>query len=117
MWYRVLARTIATVHTTYVIFVVTGSLLVLRWPSLVWLHVACILWAFATMTTNLGCRLTGWEKSLWRRGGIEPYPEGFLQHHVLHCVFPPEKSRVAHIALGIAVVVLNLTAYWLIMSS
>lgn len=111
MLYRALARTLAAVHITYVVFVVAGSLLVLRWPSLVWAHVACILWAFATMTTDLGCRLTTWEKSLWRRGGVEPYPEGFLQHHVLHTVFPAEESRVAHIKLGVAVVVLNLAVY------
>lgn len=116
MFYRALARTIAAVHITYVVFVVAGSLLVLRWPSLVWAHVACIAWAFATMTTDLGCYLTTWEKSLWRRGGREPYPEGFLQHHVLHVIFPAEESRKAHIKLGVAVVVLNAGVYAFIYS-
>lgn len=114
MQYRVLARAIASLHAAYSIFAVFGGLLVLRWPSLLVLHVVAVLWALATMTLDLGCYLTKWEKALWRRGGREPYPEGFLQHHVLRSTFPAERSRLYHAMLGVVAMVLNVAIYGLL---
>ena len=111
MIYRVLARAIAALHVGFVFFVVLGGLLVLRWPSLLWIHVAAVLWAAATMTLDLGCVLTPWEKSLWRTGGREPYAEGFLQHHVLRADLSPAASRMVHVALGLAALGLNVVVY------
>ncbi len=109
--FRALARTVAAVHVGYVLFVVLGSLLVLRWPGLLWLHLFAVLWAAATLALDLGCPLTPWEKSLWQRGGREPYEDGFLQHHVLRTMASPEQSRRNHIALGIGVLALNVVVY------
>ncbi len=113
--WRAFARAVASVHIAYVVFVVTGSLLVLRWPSLVWIHLLAVVWAIATMSFDLGCPLTPWEKTFWRKGDRVPYEEGFLQHHVLRTRFPPEKSRRYHIAIGIGVLVLNSVVYYLIL--
>ncbi|HEX2723891.1 MAG TPA: DUF2784 domain-containing protein, partial [Gemmatimonadaceae bacterium] len=87
MTWRMLARLVAALHTGYVVFVVLGSLLVLLWPSFLWIHLSAVTWAAATMFFDLGCPLTPWEKTFWRRGGREPYEEGFLQHHVLRTRF------------------------------
>ena len=111
MMYRVFARAIALLHIGFVLFVVLGGLMVLRWPSLLWVHVAAVLWAAATMTLDLGCVLTPWEKSLWQRGGREPYAEGFLQHHVLRADLTPQRSRFVHVALGLAALALNVAVY------
>ena len=111
MIYRALARAVAAVHVTFVLFVVVGSLLVLRWPGLMWVHLLSVLWAGATLAFDLGCPLTPWEKSLWRRGGREPYAEGFLQHHILRTLTSNTNSRRDHVVLGIGVVVLNTVVY------
>ena len=111
MIYRVLARAIALLHVGFVLFVVVGALIVLRWPSLLRVHVAAVVWAAATMTLDLGCILTPWEKSLWRMGGREPYAEGFLQHHVLRTDLSPARSRLAHVVLGLAALALNVVVY------
>ncbi|MDO8501372.1 MAG: DUF2784 domain-containing protein [Gemmatimonadaceae bacterium] len=115
MRWRMLARAVAAVHIGYVLFVVLGSLLVLLWPSLLWVHLAAIAWAGATMIFDLGCALTPWEKRFWRRGGREPYEEGFLQHHVLRTRFDPASSRRNHILLGLFAVLLNVVIYALIL--
>lgn len=113
--HRALARFIVVIHAVYVAFVVFGSLLVLRWPGLVWLHIAAVAWAFGTLALDLGCPLTPWEKSLWRLGGVEPYPEGFLQHHILRARFAPERARMSHAVLGVLVLVLNAAIYSLVL--
>ncbi len=115
MIWRMLARFVAAVHVAYVVFVVLGALLVLAWPRLIWLHIAAVVWSFATMVFDLGCWLTPWEKTAWIRGGHVPYEEGFLQHHVLRMKFDPSKSRRTHAVLGIFVVVLNIVVYYFIL--
>ena len=106
-----LARAVATVHTGYVVFVVLGGILVLLWPALLWVHVVAVAWAVLTMLFDFGCPLTPWEKRFWRMGGVEPYEEGFLQHHVLRTKFDPAHSRRNHIILGGVVLVLNVVVY------
>ena len=109
--HRAMARLILSVHVAYVAFVVLGSLLVIRWPGIMWYHLAAVFWAFVTLVFDLGCPLTPWEKNAWRRGGLEPYPEGFLQHHILHRHFSAEHSRRNHTLIGILVVAFNAVVY------
>jgi hypothetical protein len=109
--HRFLARLVLTTHLAYVAFVIFGSLLVFRWPGIVYLHVAAVVWAFATLAFDLGCPLTPWEKASWRRAGVEPYPEGFLQHHILRTRFAPEVSRRNHTIVGLFVLAVNVAVY------
>lgn len=116
MMNRLLARVVVALHAGYVVFVVLGSLLVLRWPTVIWVHAAAVIWAFLTLVFDMGCPLTPWEKTLWRRGGVEPYPEGFVQHHFLRTRFAAEHSRAIHIGLGALVAILNAGIYALYFS-
>jgi hypothetical protein len=117
MIYRALARVVVGMHVGYVLFVVLGSLLVLRWPILLWVHVTAVLWATATLVMDLFCPLTPWEKSLWRLGGREPYSEGFLQYHLLRAVASPGHARRNHVVLGLGVLVLNVLVYFVVLTS
>jgi uncharacterized membrane protein YedE/YeeE len=38
-WYRLGADLVVVLHLAFVIFVVAGGLLVVRWPRMAWLHV------------------------------------------------------------------------------
>lgn len=109
--WRMLAWSLAAIHIAYVVFVLFGGLLVLAWPRLMAVHLASVIWAGATMIGNLGCPITSWEKSALQRAGLEPYPEGFLQHHVLRTRFDPANARRNHIVLGIIATGLNVAIY------
>jgi uncharacterized protein DUF2784 len=111
MIHRLLARVVLTAHIAYVVFVIFGGVLLFRWPGLLYLHVIAVVWGFATLAFDLGCPLTPWEKALLRRGGIDPYPEGFLQHHILRTRFAPEHSRRNHTLLGLLVLAINVALY------
>jgi hypothetical protein len=115
MSWRALARLVAGIHIAYVVFVVFGGLLVLIWPSLLWVHLAAVVWAFLTMVFDLGCPLTPWEKNAWIRGGRVPYEEGFLQHHILRTTFSPGHERRNHVYAGVFVVALNFLVYYFVL--
>jgi hypothetical protein len=105
----------AGLHVAYTLFVVFGSLLVLEWPRLMLVHVAAVTWAGLTLLFDLGCPLTPWEKTLWIRGGVEPYPEGFLQHHVLRTRFDESHEKRNHMILGAAAIVFNAIVYFFLL--
>jgi hypothetical protein len=112
--WRLLARTVAALHIAYTLFVLAGSLLVLIWPRLIWVHLIAVAWAGLTLMFDFGCPLTPWEKRSWRMGGVEPYDEGFLQHHILKTRFDPAHSRRNHIILGAFAILLNAAIYFLV---
>lgn len=114
MIWRLLARATAGAHIAYSLFVALGSLLVLLWPRLIWVHLLAVAWAGSTLIFDLGCPLTPWEKRFWRLGGIEPYPEGFLQHHILGARFDPANERRNHVAAGALAVAFNFLIYLLV---
>ncbi len=109
--WRVIAAVLAAFHVAYVVFVLFGALLTLVWPHAIWIHLAAVAWAGGTMIGNLGCPVTTWEKDALRRSGRDPYPEGFLQHHVLRRVFPADNTRRNHVLLGLFALALNAALY------
>ncbi len=109
--WRMIAYVLAATHVAYVFFVLFGGLLILVWPRVLPFHIASVIWAGATMIGDLGCPITTWEKSALRRGGREPYPEGFLQHHVLRTRFDDGNARRNHMILGAIAIALNLAVY------
>ena len=109
--WRVIAAVLAAFHVAYVLFVLFGALLIPVWPPMIWIHLAAVAWAGGTMIGNLGCPVTTWEKDALRRAGRDPYPEGFLQHHVLRRVFPEENARRNHVLLGLFAIGLNAALY------
>jgi len=44
MIYQVLADTVVVLRPTFVLFVVLGGLLVLKWGRVAWLHVPAAVW-------------------------------------------------------------------------
>ena len=108
---RALARFMALLHGAFALFVVTGGLLAWRFPWLIPVHLVAVAWAAVTLTTDLGCVLSSWEKALWRLGGREPYPEGFLEHHLPGRPLDPAKSHRYHVRLGVLILALNGAAY------
>jgi len=115
--WRALALALATAHVSYVVFVLFGALLIPVWAPFMWVHLAAVAWAGGTMVGDLGCPITTWEKDALRKGGREPYPEGFLQHHVLRTRFNPANARRNHAILGLAAIGMNVAVYWTLLGS
>src|SRR5256885_14493831 len=67
--YRVLADLVLILHLGFVVFVVFGGLLVLRWPAVMTLHIPAAVWGVLIEFTGWICPLTPLENWLRVRGG------------------------------------------------
>ncbi len=111
MPYLVLADVVLAAHLAFVAFVVGGGFLVVRWRRVAWAHVPCALWGAWVELAGWMCPLTPLENALRRRAGQMGYAEGFLEHYLVPVLYPAGLSRGMMVALGIGVLVLNVTVY------
>ena len=111
MIYRTLADVVLVIHLAFAIFAGIGGLLVLRWPRLAWVHVPCAVWGALIMFAGWICPLTPLENDLRRLGGEAGYPGGFVEHYVVALIYPAGLTRGIQVALGIAVILVNLAVY------
>ena len=109
--YRILADLVLMAHLAFVIFVICGGWLALRWRWLGWLHLPAALWGATVEFGGWLCPLTPLENWLRRMGGRAGYSRGFLDHYLLPIVYPPQLTRTIQLLLGCAVVLVNLAAY------
>ncbi len=115
MPYTLLADLVVGVHLAFVLFVVAGGLLVLRWPRLAWAHLPAAAWGAVVELAGWVCPLTPLENALRRRGGGVGYGGGFVEHYVVPILYPSELTRELQVGLGLGVVALNAGVYlWLL---
>lgn len=116
MIYRSLADLVLVLHLSFVLFVMVGGLLVLRWPRLAWLHVPAAIWGVLIEYTGWICPLTPLENSFRTRGGEAGYAGGFIEHYVGAVLYPAGLTRATQVALGSMVLILNIAAYGIVIS-
>jgi hypothetical protein len=113
---RALADLVVLVHLTFIVFVVLGGLLALRWRWLPWLHLPAVGWGALLEFFGLTCPLTPLENWLRRLGGEQGYSGGFVDRYVLPVVYPPALTRESQILLGVLLCAVNGSVYLLLLS-
>lgn len=98
-------------HLAFVLFVVLGGLLVLKWPRVAWVHIPCALWGAAIEFGGWICPLTSLEQHFLQRAGETSYSGGFLQYYIWPLLYPEELTRSMQVSLGIAVLLVNVAIY------
>jgi len=111
MLYRGLADLVLVVHLMFVLFVMLGGLLVLRWRRVAWIHVPIALYGAAIEFLGFVCPLTPLEVRLRRLGGEAGYEGGFIEHYITAALYPTGLTREIQLALGVGVLVLNTVVY------
>jgi len=106
-----MADLIVLVHFGFVIFVVLGALLALRWPRVAWAHVPAVIWGALVEFTGWTCPLTPLENRLRRAGGESTYRGDFIAHYVLPALYPDGLTRGDQLALGAIALALNIAVY------
>ena len=111
MGYALAADAVLVLHGLFILFAVTGGLLVAwrRWMAL--LHVPVALWAAGIEFAGGICPLTPLENRLRALAGEATYPGAFIDHYLLPIIYPAGLTRGMQVALGLAVLALNAGIY------
>jgi hypothetical protein len=111
MLYRWLADTVLLIHAAFVVFVVVGGFLVIRWHWLAKVHLPVAAWGALIEFVGWVCPLTPLENWLRDRAGQAGYTGGFVEHYVLRSLYPGDIPPIVRWALGTFVVVINVLVY------
>ena len=111
MIHSLLADLVVGLHLAFVLFVVLGGLLALRWPRIAWLHLPAVAWGALIEWRGWICPLTPLEMGLRRRAGEAGYEGGFLDHYLIPLLYPPGLTRELQLGLAVGVVLLNAVVY------
>ena len=107
----ILADALVLLHLLFVVFVMTGGFLLVRWPRLLWLHLPAAAWgAFIEFSGGI-CPLTPLENSLRVLGGGSAYSGDFVERYLLPLLYPAQLTPALQQVLGALVVGVNLLAY------
>jgi uncharacterized membrane protein YhhN len=106
-----LADLVVLFHFAFVIFVVFGGLLALRWPKVAYVHVPVAVYGTLIELVGWVCPLTPLEQSLRLRAGEQGYSGSFIEHYVLPLLYPSALTRTIQVGLGAVVIAVNLGIY------
>ena len=106
------AELIVLVHFAFILFVIFGGFLVLKWRKLIWLHLPAAVWGALIEFYGWICPLTSLENYLRRNHG-DDYSTGFIEHYITPIIYPSGLTRDIQIILGLLVIMINVLAYTL----
>ena len=109
--YNVAADAVVVLHFGFVVFVLFGGLLVLRWPALAWAHLPALLWGVVVEFGGWICPLTPLEIDLRRRAGSAAYQGDFVAHYIFPVLYPAGLTRSWQLALGVSALAINALIY------
>jgi hypothetical protein len=114
MFYRVSADLVVILHLSFVLFVLLGGLLTLKWRKAVWLHLPAVAWGAFVEFSGWICPLTPLENWLGAQAGEATYAGDFLVRYLSSILYPEALTRDLQVVFGTVVIVLNLSIYgWL----
>lgn len=106
----ILADLLVAIHFGFILFVVLGGVLALKWRWLVWLHLPAALWGALIEFAGWICPLTLIENRLRAAHG-SGYSSSFIEHYLIPVIYPSVLTRELQMGLGLAVVLINLLIY------
>ena len=113
--YALLATLVVLLHFAFILFVILGGLLALRWRQAPWLHLPALFWGGFVEVTGRVCPLTPLENQLRRAAGGGDYAGGFIEQYLIPIMYPPGLTSQVQWALAGGLIVVNLSIYALVL--
>src|ERR671925_1256535 len=91
--YALAADAVMLVHFLFIAFALFGSLLLLKWPKLIWLHVPALGWGIYIELSGAICPLTPLENHFRELAGESTYYGGLIAHYLGPIIYPAGLTR------------------------
>jgi hypothetical protein len=109
--YNFLANAVVGFHFLFILFVVFGGLLVIRYPKIAFVHIPAAIWGALVEFTGWFCPLTPLENYFRSLAGKSSYSGDFIQRHLIPIMYPENLTPKIQLILGGIVVVVNVIVY------
>jgi hypothetical protein len=115
MIYRFLADCVVVFHGAYVVFVVFGALLALKWPKVLWIHAPAAIWGVLIEYAGWVCPLTPVENHFRALAGEAGYSGDFIEHYILRALYPHGLTPTVRYVLGTFALLVNVVVYAMVL--
>lgn len=113
--YSLLADAVIVFHFIFIVFVVAGGLLAMRWPRMAFLHLPAAFWgAFIEFSGGI-CPLTPLENRFRILGGESVYSGDFIVQYIIPVIYPAHLTVFIQYILSGVVMAVNLTIYGIVL--
>jgi hypothetical protein len=114
MFWLIAADSVLAFHLMFILFVVLGAVLALKWRWVLLLQLPAAAWGFYVETSGRLCPLTTLENHFRHLAGQSGYQGDFLQHYLLATIYPDGLTRHMQFVLAAVVIGVNVSIYaWL----
>jgi len=104
------ADLVVLIHFCFILFVILGGFIVIKWRQFIWLHLPAAVWGALIEFYGWVCPLTILENKLRQASGGS-YSTGFIEHYIIPVIYPAGLTPDIQLLMGVAVVVVNLFVY------
>jgi hypothetical protein len=111
VYHRFLADIVVALHLGFILFVLGGGLLALRWRRAPLVHLPAALWGVFVEVSGGLCPLTPLENALRRAAGDAGYSGGFVEEYVVPLIYPEALTHPLQLLLAGVVVFANAVVY------
>ncbi|MDX9885330.1 DUF2784 domain-containing protein [Thauera sp.] len=111
MIHRLAADAVLLLHLGFILFVLLGGLLALRWRWAPLAHLPAAAWGVYVELSGGLCPLTPLENRLRIAAGEAGYTGGFIEHYLLALIYPAGLTHEIQYVLAATVVGVNGLAY------
>ena len=111
MIHRLAADAVLLLHLGFILFVLLGGVLAVRWRRAPLLHLPAVAWGVYIELSGGLCPLTPLENRLRIAAGDAGYAGGFIEHYLLALIYPAGLTQDVQYVLAAIVVGVNALAY------
>ena len=111
MIHRLAADAVLLLHLGFILFVLLGGVLAVRWRWAPLLHLPAVAWGVYIELSGGLCPLTPLENRLRIAAGEVGYSGGFIEHYLLALIYPAGLTQDVQYVLAAIVVGVNALAY------
>ena len=114
----ILLETLATLtlllHFSFILFVIFGALLILRFKKIIYFHIPAVAWGAYIEFSHSICPLTHLENYFLKKAGKNQYSIDFIENCVFKIIYPPALNYEIQTYLGVILIFVNLVIYYYI---
>jgi len=112
--FEIFATLTLLLHFLFILFVIFGALLILRFKKIIYFHIPAVIWGVYIELNHSICPLTHLENYFLKKAGKDQYSVDFIENYVFKIIYPPALNYEIQTYLGFFLIFVNLVIYYYI---